>query len=223
MRILALETSGTAGSSAALDNQKLLGELLLPADRRSAQTLQPVVKQLLEQTGWRPADVEVVAVTVGPGSFTGLRIGVTAAKTFAYAVQAKVVAVGTLDVVAAQVDAHAGRVFAVLDAGRNQLYASGYAIEAGATPVPLGAPTIVDTDAWLAERRAGDIVCGPPLEKLSPRLPAGVIAASSDRWQPRAATVGQLAFARAAAGEFDDLWQLVPSYVRLSAAEERRL
>src|SRR5262245_33492571 len=86
MRILAIETVGSTGSVAALDERGVLAELALDSRRRSAQTLVPGMAALVESVGWRSRDVELVAVASGPGSFTGLRIGVTTAKTFAYAI-----------------------------------------------------------------------------------------------------------------------------------------
>ncbi|MEX0712672.1 MAG: tRNA (adenosine(37)-N6)-threonylcarbamoyltransferase complex dimerization subunit type 1 TsaB, partial [Pirellulales bacterium] len=92
MRILALETSGKSGSVAVLRGDVLLAEEPLEPSQRSAQSLAPAMRQLLEAVAWTPRDVQLVAVTLGPGSFTGLRVGVTTAKTFAYAVGAVVVA-----------------------------------------------------------------------------------------------------------------------------------
>src|SRR5690606_6005893 len=100
MKILAFETSGLLGSVALLETAegKVVSavERETPADQRTARSLLPTTHRLLSDHGWRPADVELIAVTTGPGSFTGLRIGVVGAKTFAYAVGAKLVGVHTL-------------------------------------------------------------------------------------------------------------------------------
>jgi tRNA threonylcarbamoyladenosine biosynthesis protein TsaB len=103
VKILSLETTDLSGSVAASDSSKLLLELELNTSQRSAQSLAPAINSLLQQVGWKPADVELVAVTVGPGSFTGLRVGVTTAKTFAYAVGAEVLGIDTLETIAANV------------------------------------------------------------------------------------------------------------------------
>ena len=100
MRILALETSDKTGGVAALDGCNVLAELTLDPNQRSAQSLAPAMKTLLEQVKWRPDDVQLVAVATGPGSFTGLRVGVTAAKVFAYSVGAEVLGVDTLEAIA---------------------------------------------------------------------------------------------------------------------------
>ena len=75
MNILALETSELSGSVAAWSSGKLIRELDLEQSQRSAQSLAPAIATLLEEVGWRPGDVQLTAVTVGPGSFTGLRVG----------------------------------------------------------------------------------------------------------------------------------------------------
>src|SRR5262245_50788842 len=106
MRILAIETSGQRGSIAILNSQgdslSTLGQTILAADCRTAQSLAPALKSLLADAGWPSKSVELVAVAVGPGSFTGLRIGVTTAKAFAYAVGAQVIGINTLAVLAHQ-------------------------------------------------------------------------------------------------------------------------
>src|SRR5438876_1121982 len=126
MKTLAIETSGKAGSVAALVGGRLLREIRLPADQRSAKSLAPAMAELFSATGWGPREVRLVAVAVGPGSFTGLRIGVTTAKVFAYLTRAEVVGVNTLEVIAAQAPADIGRLSVVLGAERQQLFASDF-------------------------------------------------------------------------------------------------
>ncbi len=108
-RILALETSGTSGSVAALEGDRLLAEVSLAPSLRSARSLAPGIAKLLAEVGWKPRDVGIVAVTTGPGSFTGLRVGLTTAKSFAYAVGAQVLGINTLEVLAEQAPADAQR------------------------------------------------------------------------------------------------------------------
>src|SRR5215813_11089947 len=106
MRILAIETSGRHGSIATLCGEaealSVVGQTMLNAEQRTAQALAPALRSLLSEAGWRPDSVELVAVAVGPGSFTGLRIGVTTAKTLAYAVGCQAIGVHTLLAIAAQ-------------------------------------------------------------------------------------------------------------------------
>ena len=81
MNILALETSGKSGTVAALSEGLVLHERPLAPHQRSAQSLAPALFACLNEVAWQPQQVDLVAVTTGPGSFTGLRVGVTTAKT----------------------------------------------------------------------------------------------------------------------------------------------
>ena len=121
MKILALETTDAVGSVAAMSDGNLLLELELNQQQRTAQSLPPGMKTLLERVGWKPADVQLVALTIGPGSFTGLRIGVTMAKTFAYSVGAEILGVNTLDTIAEAAPADVSALTAVIDAQRGDI------------------------------------------------------------------------------------------------------
>lgn len=230
-RLLALETSGRAGSVAALDGTQLLAERTLDAARGSAATLAPAIGELLADVQWRAADVQVIGVAAGPGSFTGLRIGVMTAKTLAYALGADVIAVDTLDVIAHQARSvllqqasHDARpLWAVLDAGRDDLFAARYLADTGTGALIAERPTALVRGAdWLAELKAGDWISGALPARLEALLPGGVHWVDQAFRLPQAATVGRLALTRHTAGWRDDLWQLAPEYFRPSAAEERR-
>ena len=222
-RLLALETSGRAGSVAALDGARLLAERTLDPARGSAATLAPAIRDLLADVHWRPADVQVVAVASGPGSFTGLRIGVMTAKTLAYALGANVVAVDTLDVIARQSPDDARPLWAVLDAGRDDLFVARYLGNSDSGELLAERPTaLVRIANWLAELEAGDWISGPLPARIEPLLPGGVQLVAAPLRLPQAQTVGRLALARYAAGVRDNLWELAPKYYRPSAAEERR-
>jgi tRNA threonylcarbamoyladenosine biosynthesis protein TsaB len=225
VRILALETSGRSGSLALLEGDPsaepaLLHEVFLPDDRRTAQCLAPLMRQALVEAGWEPRSLELICVTHGPGSFTGLRIGVTTAKTLAYATGAKLVGVSTLAVQARQARTDTGRVWALLDAQRGELFAQVYDSHADFALAP-DETRVVSVEDWLSELRPGDSVTGPILPKLRDRLPAEVQVASETLWQPTASTVGELGWQRFLAGRVDDLWQFVPRYYRRSAAEDK--
>lgn len=224
-RILALETSGRQGSVALLTDNgnvaRVIGQVILGDKERTAQVLAPAMKKLLASAGCSPKSIELVAVTIGPGSFTGLRIGVTTAKAFAYSVGAEVVAVNTLDVLAAQAPTAPEPVWAILDAQRQELFAACYAAETEDSINTIHKTKIIPQDAWLASLQAADRVTGLALKRLAARLPAGVVAMPEDLWQPLAATVGQLAWRAYQSGQRDDLWKLAPNYYRASAAEEK--
>jgi tRNA threonylcarbamoyladenosine biosynthesis protein TsaB len=230
MRILALETSGRLGSIALLESRDdaatALATLELPAGERSARTLLPAVHNALSKYAWQPADIDLITVTTGPGSFTGLRIGVVAAKTLAYALGAKLVGVHTLAAMAESAANFMGdiicqRAWTVLDAQRQELFAAqfdpSWPIDKQAQPTT----EIIAIDAWLERLQAGDVVTGPPLAKLASRLPADVGAFPSKLWSPSAAATGRLGWALFQRGATTEPLDLVPHYYRRSAAEEK--
>jgi tRNA threonylcarbamoyladenosine biosynthesis protein TsaB len=223
--VLALETSAVAGSVALLHGDQVLAERLLDPARRSAQTLAPALAEALAAATCPPADVHLVAAVIGPGSFTGLRVGVTTAKTFAYAARAAVLGLNTLDVIAAQVPlgllgGGSCELHAIIDAQRKELFVGRFRAADGEIE-RIAADAIVPIETWLQSLRPGVIVTGPMLERLEGQLPPGVIAVDASLREPRAATVGRLAWRDYGHGRRDDLWKLAPQYGRASAAEEK--
>jgi tRNA threonylcarbamoyladenosine biosynthesis protein TsaB len=226
MRMIAIETSGRHGSLAALrasvDEVEVLRQVDLVGEPRTAQSLAPQLRQMLAASGWQPQTIDVVAVTNGPGSFTGLRLGVTTAKVFAYAVNAEIIAVNTLAVIASQVPQSPVAVWAILDAQRQELFAAKFTITDDGRLHDEVQTRIVSQETWLAELRSGDQVTGPALKRLAGRLPSNVVTAEEALWPPTAAAVGQLAWQAYRNGRRDDVWKLSPAYYRPSAAEEKK-
>jgi tRNA threonylcarbamoyladenosine biosynthesis protein TsaB len=221
LKILALETTERIGSLAIHDGDKLLDEKSLDAGQRTAQSLAPGVKTLLAEVGWAVKDLDLVAVTIGPGSFTGLRIGVTTAKTLAYAAGGKVLGLDTLEVVAAQTPTEFDRVSVAIDAQRGEVVAGTFTRDKAGhfdweTPAQL-----LPAEAWLSSLAAGTAVSGPIVRRLLDQVPVGLTVVKESHRIPRAATVAELAARAYREGRRDDLWQLAPKYSRRSAAEER--
>lgn len=220
MRTLALETTEMVGSLALLADSELIASRQLPAGQRTAATFAIGMKELLAEADWRPNDLGLIAVCSGPGSFTGLRIGVTAAKTLAYATGAAIVAVNTLEVIALGAGLETERLWVVMNAFRSQVFAAQFDTS-GNELSTLIETQILDAESWLGRLQAGDVVSGPMLSKLSDRVPEGITIGDPARWSPTAANVGRWGFHRYQQGQRDDLWQLAPNYFRKSAAEEQ--
>jgi tRNA threonylcarbamoyladenosine biosynthesis protein TsaB len=245
MLILAFDTSGMHGSVALLDGPKILSEQALSIDRRSAQTLAPAIVRILAAQGIEPRQINLVATTTGPGSFTGLRVGVTSAKTFAYAVGAEILGLSTLEAIAHNRLSHQPglnlipdfgmpnstvfvEIHAILDAQRKELFLSRFSTAADAAVDQYGLrklsrladDNIISADDWLASLKPGTLVAGAGFDQLKDRLPSDVLVDSTNR-EPRASIVGQLAFRDYQSGRRDDLWKLSPVYLRPSYAEEK--
>ena len=126
MKILALESSAAACSAALCEDEFLLAQSFQNSGLTHSRTLMPMVQSMLEHCGHTLAEVDVVAVAAGPGSFTGLRIGAATAKGFALALDKPIVAVPTLDALAYNVFETNKFICPIMDARRNQVYAAFY-------------------------------------------------------------------------------------------------
>jgi tRNA threonylcarbamoyladenosine biosynthesis protein TsaB len=228
--ILAFDCSSPTGSVALLEGPRVLARESLDPARRSARTLAPAIEQSLKIAGIQPRDVELIATTTGPGSFTGLRVGVTMAKTLAYALNCDLVGLNTLDVLAAQATqaeilGETGIIHAVLDAQRKELFAGRYQVSQGTPEAPRRLDdglTLISADSWLKSLQPGEVVTGRGLTSWKDKLPPGVIVAPEAIYEPDAVTIGRLALREHEFGRQDDLWTFSPLYIRLSYADERK-
>ncbi len=230
---LGVETSGLAGAVVLRrDGQTIESVTLQQAGRRHAQTLISEVDALLHRASLTAKQLQVVAVSIGPGSFTGLRVGGVFAKTLAYAVGCRLIAVDTFRAIAAASSHEASEVFVVSDAQRGELFVGRYSLDGSATvqtnpkreqgrtsenlPTRQGEISIESADSFC--QRAGEIaISGPAAATLPPTM--RVLA--PEFHQPRAEFIAMLGEQQAFAGEQSDLWQLEPFYLRRSAAEEK--
>ena len=218
MRILAIETATPAGSVALLDGHQIVREVTEHVPQRHLEWLAPAIAAILESSGWRPEEVEGVAVSLGPGLFTGLRIGIATAAAWAYARGVPVVGVSTLEVVAAGTVAAGatGLICPVLDARRGEVAFALFEWK------PLAMRVLSDTigpvSTLLQRMPEGRSVTftgdGVPriLDAIRSR-PLTVIAPEGS-WHPRATFVGAVALGRLAHGDRDDPYLLRPVYAR---------
>ncbi|UUO05436.1 tRNA (adenosine(37)-N6)-threonylcarbamoyltransferase complex dimerization subunit type 1 TsaB [Blastopirellula sp. J2-11] len=220
MKLLALETSLRQSSFALLEGDQLLRQVELDPALRTAAALTPALEEAFRNVDWSPGQIELIAVSHGPGSFTGLRIGVATAKALAYVAQAEVLGIDTLRVIAAQSPADVHTVQTIIDAQRQEVFAAKYQRQESIWNGD-DLPEIVEIDAWIASLQPGDCVSGTALAKLREEIPSGVEVLPERCWRPMAATVGQLAWTDYQSGARGDHWNLAPQYYRKSAAEEK--
>jgi tRNA threonylcarbamoyladenosine biosynthesis protein TsaB len=219
-RLLILETSCRTGQVAVAAGPALRGVRVLDETRRHARDLAPAVADLLHQQGWRTRELAAVIVGRGPGSYTGLRVGIMSARTLAYATGCAVLAIDTFAALAWQVPPGPERIDVLADAQQDRLYVQPFArVEEGWRPVADLA--IVPVADWLARREPHAWVTGPGLAKVQERLPASVSVVASEQRSPRPESLLHLGLARYQAGERDDWWALEPLYLRASSAEEQ--
>ena len=233
MLVLGIETSGLDGSVAIVRDEVCLGEKRLnQVGRRHAQALVLEIGKLLREYSLTPRDVNLVAVSRGPGSFTGLRVGMVCAKTFAYATGCRFVAVDTFAAIAENVPADIMRLFVIEDAQRDDLFVGEYARNSLHQWRQVSPIQIISTDVFLQSRRDMAIVTGPGVSKVESKVEMEM---QFDHWlqdpnirQPQASTIASLgrlheqSTGGEAPTEETDFWRASPFYLRLSAAEEKR-
>ena len=228
MLLLAFETSAKAASVALFDGEKLLGEQYQNTGLTHSQTLMVMAQELLTQCEKMPRDVEAVAVAAGPGSFTGVRIGVAAAKGFAWGAELPLYGVSTLEAMALGLGMPAGIVCPVMDARRSQVYNALFRMEQGKC-VRLTEDRAIALEDLSKELKAfdepvylvgdGSAVC---FARLSPEN-GNLIMPAEHRMHQRAVGVGLAALEAMARGDDGKAENLVPNYLRLSQAERERL
>jgi len=213
---LALETSSRHGSVAVARGGDMLASVELEQQRHATHLL-PAIHALAERHGFQPADLSVIHVSVGPGSFTGLRVALTAAKMLARITGAKLTAVPTLDVIVRNAPTDHARVAVCLNAKKGNCYTGVYRRDqVGWTPILE--PTLRAPAALLDQTDGPLAVIGDKLPDCD--WPARVTLLSAEHAVPRASIVLELGQQAANAGRFVDPYQLVPLYVRLPEAEE---
>lgn len=162
MPVLALDTSGAVAAAIVADDGSALAQAAVAEPRRQAEELAPMVADLLARTGLAPGDLSRVVVGTGPAPFTGLRVGLVTARTFALAAGLPVVGVCSLDALAQEADAPVGtRILVATDARRREIYWRAYTVAPDGHAAPDGEPAVGTAAAVAAEvDLAGTVVVG---------------------------------------------------------------
>jgi tRNA threonylcarbamoyladenosine biosynthesis protein TsaB len=223
IRALAIETSSRIGSVALAEDGKTLAADSFPHGLQHAARIIPVIDDLCRRLRWTSSDFREIYVSAGPGSFTGLRIGITMAKTLAFATNAKLVAVPSVRVLVENAPADAKNVIIVLDAKRDQIFTASFERQANGwsevQPAHLG--TLADMLAKFP-RPVHLIGEGIPYHrKFIPENEPGIFITDESSWRPDARIVATLGWQLARAGKFTDAMSLRPIYIRKPEAEEK--
>ncbi len=219
MLTLALETSGPLGSVAIVESGQVLRERTLELGRQHGQSLIPAIRDALAECGKRPRDCDLVAVSVGPGSFTGVRVGVVCAKTLAYAAQCRLAAVDALHAVACNSPEDVTRVKVICDAQRGDLFSATYERNSGGEWVLLAGIEVVPVESLMAGLDPRDNVSGPGVGKIAPRIAGRCRVLDAEFRIPRAIWIARLGIKAAKTGTPTDFWKVEPLYPGRSSAE----
>lgn len=228
MRILAFETSAKAASAALLEDGVLLGEYFQNSGQTHSRTLMAMAQDLLKNCELTAEDIDAVACATGPGSFTGVRIGLAAAKGFAWGRQLPLVGVSTLEAMVRAVAMTNGFYCAAMDARRNQVYTAVFRQEGGclhrlmadsAISVEALGEVLQKLDGPIYLVGDGAVLCNQLLSEANPSL---LLLPEHLRMQ-RASGTALLAWEQLQAGAIVPAEKVVPNYLRLSQAERERL
>jgi tRNA threonylcarbamoyladenosine biosynthesis protein TsaB len=225
IRGLAIETSGKIGSIATVRDGNVLREEQFQHGLQHAAQIVPIMDRLCREEAWKPSEIEHLYVSAGPGSFTGLRVGITLAKTMALATGVKVLAVPTARVLAENSPPGARQVIVVLDAKRDQIFTARFERDDAGGWIERE-PAHLDSLIGVLERAPRPVhLIGEGIPYHRQFIPAdeSIIVTTDDCWRARAASVARLGWSMAERQQWSDPLTLSPIYIRLPEAEEKRL
>jgi len=216
---LVLETSDRTGTVGLFVDGESFGTRTLDPGRRPNRDLVPYCAELLAEAGFKPADVSAVAVNIGPGSYTGLRVGMISAKMFAFVTGCRLVAVPSFHAVAAQAPPQVQQLRVISDGLQGLLYTQDFIRD----DEGMKASTelrIQPMQAWLAELTLGTTIAGPGVSILPQPWPEGVSTMDEARRTPTVEGVHRAAQRLPVLGR-NEASTLEPLYLRPSSAEEQ--
>ncbi|MHC4642496.1 MAG: tRNA (adenosine(37)-N6)-threonylcarbamoyltransferase complex dimerization subunit type 1 TsaB [Planctomycetota bacterium] len=238
--VLAIETSGRMGSVAIAAGENVLAENHFSAPMRHSSEVFPAISGLLNRFSRKPDEIEHIYISVGPGSFTGLRIAVSIAKTMHLANNVKIAAVDTLDVIAANAEdyirqekATVEQIAVVLDAKRGQFYIAAYHYAGDEKRTAsdgiwkkIFPDSLMTASQFLdqfADKTKPTWLLGEGLVYYADTFKAeGIHFLEESCWTPRAEKVHMLGWKMACAGQFADPVTLQPRYLRKPQVTEKR-
>jgi tRNA threonylcarbamoyladenosine biosynthesis protein TsaB len=227
MKIFAIDTSTPSGSIALLEDDQLIAELTTCIQKTHADRLLPSIKTLLDNIGTKPEDIDGFALAIGPGSFTGLRIGLSTIKGLAWSLKKKVVGVSTLEALAMNLPYSNKPVCPMLDARKKEVYAAvykcnvtqGFSLE----PICIMPDTAISPDNLINKIKEPTIFLGDGIKVygnlIKDMLKDMAVIAPAHLWQIKASSVGLLAWKKFKCGNIDSPESIRLNYLRPSEAE----
>jgi tRNA threonylcarbamoyladenosine biosynthesis protein TsaB len=228
MRTLAVETASLTASCAVVENGRVLGELTTSHAKTHSQQLVPMIQSLLDLLDLQANQIDLYAASIGPGSFTGLRIGIVTVKGMAYAMKKPVCGVPTLDALAYSVNDFNGVICPMMDARNNQVYTAAYRKynEDFRRITDYYAIPVTELADMLADFREEILILGDaaPLHYLAVKdtVKYPVYQADKALFLPRAACSAVLAEKQAQRGDMSSPFEMEPLYLRKSQAERMK-
>lgn len=223
MKVLAMDTSNQAMSIAVLENKRVIGEWTTNIKRNHSERLMPAIDALLKEVNESPEQLDRIVVAKGPGSYTGLRIGVTTAKTLAWTLGKELAGVSSIETLAANCVGTRAFIVPLFDARRGNIYTGLYQYDEQGQLQQIEEDTHISAEQWaeyLSRKEGQFVLVGEDveqyLETFRQYLQERVTAAPSQQHLPRASVLGLLGQQKAA----EDVHTFIPDYLKLAEAEE---
>jgi len=227
MIVLGIETATSVGSVAIISEGKLIGEFTVNLGLIHSETLLPLIDQLLKMVRIKFSQVDGLAVSTGPGSFTGLRVGISTVKGLALAGRKPVVGISTLDALAYNFSWFEGLICPMLDAKKKEVYTAGYRWNLSSFQLNRVTPYLAVSPEKFIENIKEKVVFGGEGSQIyecliKERLGKNAYFASPPLKYPRAATIAWLGCEEIKRGKVVDIHKLNPIYIRPSEAELKK-
>jgi tRNA threonylcarbamoyladenosine biosynthesis protein TsaB len=229
MKVLAIDTSNLVLGVAVASEERLLGEVATNLQKNHSIRLMPTIALLLEQLGTPVTELNGIAVAKGPGSYTGLRIGVTTAKVMAWALSLPLAGVSSLEALAANGAFFPGAICPIFDARRKRVYTGLYKNVDGEI-VNVKAERVVALDVWLDELENDNepvLFLGDDVsvykEEIAGRLKKNAVFAAPEHSVTRAGHIARIGLKRIVNNNVEDVANFAPNYLQLAEVEAKWL
>lgn len=224
MKILAIDTSNQTLAVALCEDQKLLGQIQTTINKNHSTTLMPAIEFLMQQLKIAPSELKRIVVAKGPGSYTGLRIGVTTAKTLAYTLDCELVGISSLKTLAANCVDRKELIIPLFDARRNNVYAAVYQWQNGVLQTVM-ADCHIAFDQLMNQFKDQEVFfVGEDVQKFKEQIINSMPNATINTWEawqyPQASQLAQLG---SLLEQSEEIHSFLPSYLKRVEAEEKWL
>lgn len=220
MKVLSIDTSNNVMGIGLLDGGKVIGEIITNLPKNHSVRVMPAIEQLLQECAVKPKELDKIVVAKGPGSYTGVRIGVTIAKTLAWSLNIPIVGISSLEVLAANGRFFNGVISPIFDARRGQVYTGLYSYHDHL--ICEKEDRILLLVDWLNEIKENNtpvlfIGNDTPIHEETIKAELGELAsiATYTAWNPRPGELAMLGMNKKA----ENVHTFVPNYIRLAEAE----
>lgn len=226
MKILGIDTSTMAANVAVLEDDKLICEYTINTKKTHSQKLMPMIENMLKLSDIEIKDIDAIGICVGPGSFTGLRIGMATAKAMAHINNIPLIGVNSLEILGSNIDFCNKKICSILDAQRNQVYTCKYVIEANKSKSleDIKIMPIDDLLQELSDTNEEWVILGEAVYKYKEKIEAisNIAISSPDNNITKASSLCIVAKDKFEQNvEVHNCYDINPMYIRKSQAEEQ--